>query len=200
MTQSRPIIAGHSHTVCLGVPLASEDGSPKVADLVNGERCFQGLVGAWPRDQAYWDFLTHAEAGRKVALFWDGNQHNTLILFAFPPPFDFFLFNRPDLPIEAGVHIIPETAIRASFASSFEQLHRVIVCLQTAKPDCQPIICGTPPQKGNNVRLRDLLPKDGYCLWVAEGFKVNLKDLILSPPNLRFKLWALIQTMLMEIA
>jgi hypothetical protein len=200
MTQPQIMIAGHSHTTCLGLPLASEDGSPKVADLVNGERRFQGLVGAWPRDQAYWDFLTHAGAGRKVALFWAGNAHNCSHLFAFPPPFDFFLYNRPDLPVEAGVHVVPETAIRATFASTFEQLHRVIVCLQTAKPDCQPIICGTPPPKGNNVRLRDLLPKDCLSLWFAEEFKVDLKDLELSPPRLRFKLWMVLQKMMEDIA
>lgn len=198
MRQTQAIIAGHSHTICLGVPGTSE--SPKLVDLVNGDARFLGLIGPWPRDQAYWDLLVQATAGRKVAIFWDGNQHLGYYLFASPPPFDFFLSHRPDLPGEGGVHLVPETAIRARFAPTFELLHHVIMQLKASTPDCQPIICGTPPPKGDDARLRQLMANELLFVCHAEYLKVSLQDVELTPPRLRFKLWAVLQMMLQDVA
>ena len=145
MAQTQTIIAGHSHTVCLGVQNVSDDGSPKLLDLTNGDLRFQGLaVFLHP---SYWERLAQLAAGRKVALFWSGNQHLSYYLFASPPLFDFFLSRRPDMPVEANTHIVPETAVRARFSPTFEGLHHVIMYLKAANPDCQPVICGTPPPK-----------------------------------------------------
>ena len=107
------IIAGHSHTTCLGIPLMTEDGLPRLVPLHNGDERFRAVTGALNRDQVYWDFLSEAGAGRKVIIMWLGNQHLTSYLFAPSPPFDFFVLERPDLPTSTGVHIVPETAVAA---------------------------------------------------------------------------------------
>jgi hypothetical protein len=198
MAQTQTIIAGHSHTVCLGVQYESDDSSPKLLDLTNGDSRFQGLaVFLHP---SYWDRLAQLAAGRKVALFWSGNQHLAYYLFASPPLFDFFLSRRPDMPVEANTHIVPETAVRARFAPTFEGLHYVMDRLQTARLDCQPILCGTPPPKGNDGRLRALLANEPYFVSLALAMKAGLQDVELSPRLLRLKLWLVLQEMLEDVA
>jgi hypothetical protein len=200
MTELQTIIAGDSHTFCLGVLPPSEDGSPKLIDLVNSDSRFLGWTGSAPRDAAYWTCLPGAAAGRKVVIFWHGNQHNASFLFASSPPFDFFLSNPTNLPVDDDCFILPESAIRSYFEPSFNELHSILVLLQTVEPACQPILCGTPPPKQNEQRLRDYLSQEMHFVHLAQAINVNLQDVPLTPPRLRLKLWMVVQMMLEDVA
>jgi hypothetical protein len=74
------------------------------------------------------------------------------------------------------------------------------VYLKAANPDCQPVICGTPPPKGNDERLRALLANEPYFVSIALAMKAGLQDVELSPRLLRLKLWLVLQEMLEDVA
>jgi hypothetical protein len=192
------IIAGDSHTVCLGVPLFTEDGSPKLVSPSADDPRFLGVTGALRRDDRYWNLIAENGAGRKIAIFWLGNQHLTGHLFAETPGYDLFVERLPDLRPAPGLHIVPENAIRALFAPSFVDLREVIKRLQSA--NCEPVVCGTPPPKGNNELLRHCLAKEGFFIQLAASMGVDLKVIELSSPTLRFKLWTVLQSMMEEVA
>jgi hypothetical protein len=200
MTQLQTIIAGDSHTFCLGVWPPSEDGSPKLIGLVNGDSRFLGWTGPAPRDARYWTRLSEVAAGRKVVILWHGNQHNASFLFSSSPPFDFFLSGPTGLPVDDGSFILPEAAIKTYFEPSFNELHSILGRLETAKPACQAILCGTPPPKQNEKRLRGYLSHEMHFVQFAKAIQVNLQDVPLTPPRLRFKLWMIVQMMLEDVA
>src|ERR1700730_4047037 len=95
---------------------------------------------------------------------------------------------------------MPETAIRAFFEPTFECLHKIAEHLRAAESPCLPVLCGTPPPKGNNERLRDVIANEPHFVNVAEQMKVSLREVELTTPRLRFKLWAVMQIMLQELA
>lgn len=192
------VIAGHSNTVCLGVPLFTEDGIPKLVDLAGGDRRFQAVTGTYTRDPPYWDLLAEVGSGRKVVIVWLGNQHLLTYLFAPSPLFDLFVFDRPDLDVAPGLQIVPEIAVRTHLEGSFDTLHPHIERLQRA--GCQPVLCGTPPPKGNNAKLRTLLARETYFVKTAAEMGLNIDEIELSPPWLRLKLWIVLQSLMEEIA
>jgi hypothetical protein len=197
MVECKAVIAGASHTTCLGVPLLTEDGVPKLVELTGGDGRFCAVTGALNRDAAYWHLLAEAAAGRKAIILWLGNQYLTSFMFAPSPPFDFFIADRPELGTSTDVHIVPETAIAAMIEPSFRELHLILEDLKAA--NCQPALCGTPPPKGDNALLHHLLAKEAYFIRLAAHMGVRLQDVELSPPLLRLKLWSVLQWMMADV-
>jgi len=193
------LIVGHSHTVCLGVPLISATRAPAVVDIP-GFPSFQGLTGVWPRDQAYHDRLKEEAVGRKMIFVWRGNQHLAHYLFATRPYFDFFLSSRPDLPVMNNACLVPETAVRSRFAPINERLRWIVTAL--AAQGSEPVICGTPPPSGDNEAVRRRIETGGRTEAVFQrvASEFGSESMQLSPPMLRLKLWLLMQAMMEEVA
>jgi hypothetical protein len=77
-------------------------------------------------------------------------------------------------------------------------LRRVIARLQAA--GCEPVVCGTPPPKGDNDLVRHCIAKETYFIQLGVWMGVDLNVIELSPPTLRFKLWVVLQSMMEEVA
>jgi hypothetical protein len=189
------VIAGHSHTVALGVPISSPDGLTDFVAL-SGEPRATGLTGAFPRTDEYWADMVALTKVRTVAISWNGNQHLAGLLVA--QPFDFALRSRPDLPV-APITIVPELAVRELLGQSHVTLTRVLEGAARAggRP---PIILGTPPPKGDAAWVRRRLSSEVHFVQLAEQAGVSLETIELSTPQVWLKSWLVIQELLREIA
>jgi len=93
------VLAGHSHATALGVYVDTPDFVHRLLPVRNEDPRFEGFTGFWPRQENYWNSLAKVVAGRRVALLWDGNQHNAIWLFSRGVVFDVALREMPELPI-----------------------------------------------------------------------------------------------------
>lgn len=189
------VIAGHSHTVALGVPIATADGRPRLVELT-GEPRAQGLTGAFPRDEAYWSRVVELSQAATVAICWNGNQHLAGLLIA--PAFDFPLRSRPDLPV-VPVRLVPELAVRELLGQSIAAFARLLTSVTDAagRP---PIVLGTPPPKSDAEWVRARLASEVHFVQLAEQAGVGLETIELSPPQIWLKSWIVVQELLREVA
>ena len=193
MTRPKPLIAGHSHVVALGVPIVDPEGRTLVVDLP--DKRFVSLTGVWPRDQAYTEAIVREARDRTVFLFWMGNQHLNEYLLAPRPSFDFFVDSRPDLSVEEDVEIIPEAVIAAKLGIH-DGLADLLARLNSVE-GCRPVVCGAPPPKPDNKFLAGLVEKEPVFVETAQRAGV---DLALSSSVLRLKLWIVLQETLGKVA
>lgn len=194
----RPIIiAGHSHTVALGVPGSSAGYVTSQLIDLPGDSRFQGFVSDWPRPDSYLDDLANVAEGRIVAISWTGNQHLSAFLIVEPPVFDFALKARPDLPVEASL-VVPELAVREVLGSSVVPL--VYGLDRIIGRGGKPILLGTPPPAGDVAWIRSRLSLDPGFLKRIRDLGAEAGTIELPPPLLWLKSWLLLQQMLQEIA
>ena len=188
------IIAGHSHIAALGVPIESDDGTNKLVKIPHENGRFVGLTGVWPRERSYWRELARVSEGRIVALFWQGNQHQSRFLFAPEKPFDFVLADNVALPVDETVDILPEEVLRTLFSSQMETLGVALDAIMSAGG--VPVLCGTPAPRGLDSMIRTALHRERHFRILAEQMGTDLDSVMLTPPLLRFKLWSVVQAML----
>jgi hypothetical protein len=202
------IVAGHSHVSAFGGPLAEEGSAPVLSTLAHPSGRFRIMMGEWPRTEAYWSALGKAAAGQIVALLWFGNQHLANYLLAPDPRFDFVLSSEPHLPLDEAAIVLPESLIRESFMPSVDGLRHLLRYLHKAGAGC--IVCGTPPPTGDDSWVVDYLVNNPRWFkfqsgrpWLHRFSAVGPIDpgaITLTPRVLRYKLWAVLQDLMREIA
>jgi hypothetical protein len=202
------IVAGHSHISAFeGLP-AEEDRAPVLSTLAHPSGRFRIMRGGWPRTEEYWSELGRGAAGQIIALLWFGNQHLANYLLAPDPGFDFVLSGEPRLPLDGAAIILPEALIRASFVPSMDGLRHLLRYLHKAGGEC--IVCGTPPPTGDDSWVVDYLVSNPRWFkfqagrpWL-HGFSaagpIDPAAIRLTPRVVRYKLWAVLQDLMREIA
>lgn len=191
------LVAGHSHIAALGVPLQSN--GYELRQLRDGPVAAFGLAGGWPReDTDYWSTIAARSVGRTVAIFWRGNQHFHHFLIMPNSGFDFVLDSEPDLPVDPTRPIVPELAVVEFMRMDMSDLDPIIEGIGAAGG--QVVLCGTPPPKAQADFVREKILREPYFNLVAEGLGLDLATVELSPPLLLYKMWAVMQNMLGEVA
>lgn len=189
------VVAGHSHMSALVGDLhASETELHAVPNFPN----VLALHAPWPRSEEYWEHLRAKSAGTRIALVWNGNEHNLHYFFQSPHPFDFQ--SRHVSKIISTFRIIPRRMVREKFnKSSFDDLRAVLVNLATGSARSIHLV-GTPPPKKDNEQLRKILLNEPHFTIWAEGIGESFDTVKITSPHLRLKLWFLVQEMLAEAA
>lgn len=190
------VIAGMSHVVALGV--AGIRPAPQFIHAGHPADRMFGLLGAWPRDDAYWDTLKDVAPGRFIALSWHGNQHLVLHLLAHDMPFDFILPDRPDIAPAPGAVLVPYARIAEQAALGYPDLEPFAA--EIARRGGTAIILGTPPPKGDDAFIRSWMKTESYFGTVAAQRGYDAATVPFSPPALRWKLWVAAQDALRTIA
>ena len=185
-------MAGHSHAGVFGV-LGTADLTGKLQKLPCG---FHGFYGRTLDD---WLILLDHSAGADVFYFWNGNQHLSAFLFQASPTFDFHLSSLPKEPVLKCDQILPEEALREFFGHGNEWLLDLLG-RQKDIDGCRRFVCGTPPPKGNDQKLRVWVSREPAFVQRAERLGVSLDDAPFSPLQLRKKMWSLVQDLLKEAA
>lgn len=196
MSLPQLIVAGSSHIFALGIPETADEAETLIP-LGDGPRGLFGLLAQWPRNDRYWQAVGAVSAGKVVAIFWDGNQHIGGYLIRPDRPFDFFLHERPDLDPEPGAYVVPAAALRAQMTQRFPLLAAVITELKVA--GATPLVCCTPPPKGDDDFIRRSLVEAPY-LNFGNQKGVDHSRLELSAPRFRLKLWLVIAQELQNLA
>ncbi|MES1263388.1 MAG: hypothetical protein ABUL69_03455, partial [Peristeroidobacter soli] len=139
-------IGGHSHTTALGIPLKTADGSNEVVDVPETDGRIKAVVGAWQnsREDSYWETLATAAEGKTIAVIWGGNFHNFYLLLQGDKPFDFWLSERPDLPPDASVGIVPRRAVEECVRPGIHKLQQALAVLRASKAK-RIVFVETPP-------------------------------------------------------
>ena len=132
--------------------------------------------------------------GYEVALSFLGSEHQAYFLLE-TDPFDFVLSSDPAYPLRSNVPLVPEALIRESFEGHREVLPKVMQKLKNA--GLKTYIPGSPPPKKD---LKALLGTEQQFANVLNEAGLSLESATISPPNMRLKLWRLLQTMLEEVA
>jgi hypothetical protein len=188
------ILAGHSHLGALvGTHLASVPGLAEHPV----HRNISVLGGDWPRVGPYWDALVGQARGRLVALIWQGNEHNALYFFEKAFRFDFkskyisrLIFTR---------QIIAQSFVKKRFREiSLLDLEALLSRIAAESPE-KIVLVGTPPPKKDNQRLYDLLKQEPYFLEWAKQIG-DEKEVAITEPIIRLKLWHVLQDLVAEIA
>lgn len=192
------VIAGHSHTIALGVPPHERDTIELVQLSQPHDRAeFLGLVGPAVRPLSYWDKLAEVAPGKTVALCIYGSQHYIDFMFE-REPFDFVPRSRPNFAVR-GFPLVPKSLIRAHFAPSLALLDEILKRL-AAIPDARSVVLGTPPPRRNNESaLATARFNFANGAWVKSNGH-ELDDLRILDDFVLLKLWTVIQDMMRESA
>lgn len=192
-------VAGHSHVVSYAPQFTTRDGRPRTATSPSHAHV-SVLRGAWPRDARYWNRCLRAAEQGHVALSWAGNQHSASFLIAPTPEIDFVSSSRPDLGISPNAQVVAETALKAFFSPSFEGLRHLLGRAHSKGLSARIVVLGTPPPKADNERLRAYLKSARFFQRKSANLGISLESARISSPQLRLKLWHLLQAMAAEIA
>lgn len=197
MTVKSVLIAGDSHVMAMGFPLR-RDPYEEIPITGAGLPVF-GLAGHWPRERSvYWSEVAARAADRIVAIVWRGSQH--FHYFAVEPlePFDFLLLSRPDLPVDATRRMVPEAAVVQLMRMTLDDLAPVVADIKAAGGI--PLICGTPPPKGDYEFMMQAMLREGYFQRAAVDYGIDLDETRLSPPMLLLKFWIVMQEAMQDFA
>lgn len=175
------LVAGHSHMVCMAPESRGSDETPTIIPI-DHDRVF-ALKGKWPRELSYWRYLVEASINYTICLVWGGNEHAFLYMFE-RQKFDFF--DNDDCEIDLEANIIPRSMIAASFSPYFENMHRVLSRNNFKSPV---VVVGTPPPIGDNNVIQHRIAGEPAFVQLAQEMGVPLKDIRISSPQLRLKLW-----------
>ena len=193
------LIAGDSHTVALGVPLKSSDGSHQIINIPNPGGQVFGAVGTWPRNpDEYWTLVCNHCADKAVALMIGGNTHLSWFLLLPNQMFDFVVSDMPDLPLDETLDVVPEATIRAYFRPVYARARPMIRTLPATAS--RVLIAGTPPPKEDDFFLLKQINQEPYFLREAERLGMSAEQIKFSPPLLRLKLWLTLQGVIRDFA
>ncbi|SRR5579884_494268 len=189
------LVAGHSHMCALVGDLHTvETRLHPVADHPN----VFALHAPWPRQDEYWQHLKASAAGMRIALIWNGNEHNIHYFFLDQRPFDFV--SRHVNKLVPTFSLIPQRRIRQKFReASVDELAAILADL-AAGPAKSINVVGTPPPKKDNEELRKILRNEPVLVNWAEFVGQSLDEIKITPPYVRLKLWFLLQEMVADAA
>ena len=188
------LIAGHSHTACLQAgPARSSDGSTLVT-LAHPSQRVQGLVAGFPRARDYWESVVQQSRSKVTAILWQGDR--PIAQHFFKPGVDVQLTEYPDLPCDPTAQLVPEAALKVTLAAGLDRLEALIEAIK--ENGGFPLVCGTPPPKEDESLIRRALVPEFKSL--LDEMEVNAETVPLASPQFRFKVWALTQRMLRELA
>lgn len=200
MRENPPIlIAGHSHAHCLGLRRRNEDEQIVLMKLTDGPPIIHGLSMRWPYPENYNEIVRTRSAGMHLMLIWLGNFHLAQFLFAQKVKFDFVSSVFPSLPLATDVDIVPESLVETRLSPHADNLNAAIDSLVDGRAAGVTLV-GTPPPKGDDVRLREILKSDPVFTQYAKGLGFEADTVPFNSPYLRLKLWVLTQKLTEQVA
>ena len=194
------LIAGHSHVYTFQFSSYAQDRSPTTVPVPIAPpyvRGFATTIG--PYERSYWEDLINHAADADVVILWQGSQHLAEFLFRHAIPFDFVVATHPHLPLELKSRIVPESLVREYECRFLVDLDWVLMRL-AERPAGRTFVCETPPPKGDDAALRELMLGEPYFQDRARLLGLDLSQARLSPRTLRLKLWLVIHQLLKELA
>jgi hypothetical protein len=190
------VIGGHSHVTALtgrllspSLELCKIEGTDDVYDY----------CGPWLRTTDYWETLRFAPANATIVLLWCGNEHHSAFLLSPIPLFDFIPRDAPDARINDRAILVPESLVRAKLATNMDDLGAVLRDIK-AHSAARVVIAGTPPPKGDLVKVRQLMKSEWYFMELAKQHNFSLDAIELTPLPIQLKLWNVLQDLLRDTA
>lgn len=109
-----------------------------------------------------------------------GNEYLYVGHTEHPRPFDFYLPERPDLPVRSGAEIIASSLMRKTLERSMENAVAIMSALREAT-DIPIVFIQSPPPVFSNEHIRNN----------PGPFKEAIQENGVTPSHLRMKLWLL---------
>lgn len=181
------LIGGHSHVTAL----LQRHNKDQLQHIALAPDVF-GLIGPFPRDDAYWRALAELGQDKIVLLSYGGNEHNAHFLCECEPRFDFVAADAPHAPLLADAQLVPETLVEARFAQFGAALREVLSVILSGRPR-RVAVLGTPAPKGDEAHLRAALTREPSLAQRALHLGMSLDAVRFTPPQLRLKLWRKLQ-------
>lgn len=191
------LIAGHSHTHCLG--LRRNDDQIVPINLHGGPPIIYGLSTGWPLPENFNEIVRTKSAGMHLMLVWTGNIHLAHFMFAQQKRFDFVSSVLPSLPITPDVIVLPESLVETRLAPHAGHLSAALNSILDGRAASVTLV-GTPPPKGDDIVLREVLKGDPVFVENAKRLGFEPETVPFNSPYLRLKLWALTQKMTERVA
>ena len=188
------ILAGHSHLCALvgnhyaAVPALIEHPGHESLCVMGGD---------WPRKESYWDALVARASGRRIAIIWGGNEHNSLYFFEAAVKFDFTSTYVKRLL--SSLQIVAQGYVKKRMREfAIKDLERLLGRIARASPE-RLLLVGTPPPKKDNLRLQELLPQEPHLVEWAQQIG-GVRNVSITDPFVRLKLWHVLQDLIAEAA
>jgi hypothetical protein len=199
-SETRVLVAGHSHMFCLGAAQGYKGSLAFVPSAVRGAAlCF--LMDEWrgSRSAAYWDALVDNAAGRQVVLAFNGNQHYGDFLLQADTPFDFVEPTCPNAPAASATMLVPRRLVKAHFDQTLVGLRELIGRLLKAGAQ-EVVLLGSPAPKADNRRFMDVILNSEFMKEVARRRGLELQRVALTPEPILLKMWHVLQELMAESA
>ena len=182
------VIAGHSHSVCFGLPHAKQEGV-RLVELRQDPLIF-GVEAPWPRPTDFTEQVCALAKGKKLLLSYSGWSK---LLFAPDPLFDFVSSHFPSLPLDPEARLLPESLVlnHDDLRLYPRWINNAFRLFQRGGIDDMLILC-MPPPKGDNDILRTRLRREPLLVQRAGDAGLDIDAAKIMPPFIRLKLWGLI--------
>ena len=187
---AQTVVCGHSHAAAiLFAQLNLESGIPHpdvavcyTADFAQGP----------PADQEYWEFVGEISRGKKLAIVWNGNQHNANFLFQTVPPFTLHGVTES----EHNYMPIPKAMVKEFFKPFFEELNLILPMMASASSVT--LVNGPAPKPVKHIQT--CFKNEPFFLTIADSLNLDINSLELTSDSLRLELWRLVSEMLASYA
>lgn len=199
MAEVRLVIVGHSHMHAIARALvsAAEPGEPADPAAIGRAHGIAGMMGGQYTTE-FRHLLVELGQDRNLALSWRGNQHNGDFLIMPGTVLDFLPRGYPDRTVLPGAQLVAESAIRAHLQPSMDELSALLKDI--AVPGRRHIVLGSPPPLADQALVRQRLGREPAFVDRARALGMDMATIGLAPPQVRRKLWFVIQRQMAETA
>jgi hypothetical protein len=181
------LVAGHSHTFSLLWALNKSEKFNQYFGIVTRTNLSEHINN----DDEYWDFVSQSAKNRKLAISWNGNQHN--IHFLVDSKLE---FNSMGFQTKRDAPFVTRSRIDDLFRPTFYELELVLSRFTNTSNIC---LLGTPPPKSKSY-LDQRLKNDPFFLEVGKNLGIKVRDIKASSDDLRVFMWKQTQILTKQVA
>lgn len=177
------VIVGHSHTFAMLSAFENRKDLSKRFAVISQADMSKHI----PVDQSYWNYANSLSKKSRLAIAWNGNQHNILFLLD-----EKLRFKAQGLNEEFDFPAVSISRLEKLFEPTFTELS---IAIDDFEDKSRLLFLGTPAPKPKFF-LDGLIRNDDFFTQIAKEKNLRIEELEVTHDEIRVYMWLLTQKLL----